>query len=132
MELTLIRRYYPEGTNGKLWDAERLVCHTIELPWLENMHNVSCIPEGRYALQKRFTVKRQEHLVLRDVPNRSHILIHPANYALEELQGCIAPVTTLLSAGRGLHSRLATEKLTSLVFAALKRGEEVYLTIKSN
>jgi hypothetical protein len=133
VELTLLRTYFPDGTNGALYhDTKSLVCHTIELPWLENRRNVSCIPEGRYVLQRRFTAKRSEHLVVCGVPGRQGILLHPANEALLELRGCIAPVTTLIGAGRGIHSRMATEKLQCIVFAALEQNEEVYLTIKSN
>jgi hypothetical protein len=132
MELTLIRTRHAEGTNGTLSHEGNHVCHTIELPWLENMRNVSCIPDGRYVLQKRFSVKRGEHLVVTDVPERSGILIHPANYALEQLRGCIAPVTTLTGPGRGTQSCAATATLHALVFAAMKRKEEVILTIKAN
>jgi hypothetical protein len=91
MELSILRTYHPLGTNGLWLHEQDLVCYSIELPWLENMHNVSCIPEGRYVMQKRFTEKRGEHLVVTDVPERSGILVHPANYALEQLRGCIAP-----------------------------------------
>jgi hypothetical protein len=131
MELTLVRMPHPEGTNGALTHEGKHVCHTIELPWLENMRNVSCIPDGRYVLQKRFSVKRGEHLEVMGVPDRSAILIHPANYALEQLRGCIAPVTTLTGPGRGSQSCAATATLHALVFAAIKRNEEVILTIKT-
>ncbi|WP_317195978.1 DUF5675 family protein [Dawidia soli] len=60
------------------------------------------------------------------------MLIHPANYAIEELRGCIAPVTTLTGPGRGIHSRSATERLQATVLAAFERKEEVYLTIRSS
>ena len=67
-----------------------------------------------------------------DVPDRSGILIHPANYALEQLRGCIAPVTTLTGPGRGIKSCKATARLHALVFAAMKNKEQVFLTIKTN
>ena len=132
MELSILRTYHPLGTNGLWLHEQDLVCYSIELPWLENMHGVSCIPEERYVLQKRFTEKRGEHLVIMDVPERSGILIHPANYALEQLRGCIAPVTTLTGPGRGINSCKATARLHALVFAAMKNKEQVCLTIKSN
>lgn len=132
MELMLARTRHPEGTNGMLSHDEKHVCYTIELPWLENMRHVSCIPDGRYVLQKRFAEKRGEHLVVMDVPDRSGILIHPANYALEQLRGCIAPVTTLTGPGRGIQSCAAMATLHALVFPAMKRKEQVFLTIKTN
>ena len=128
MELELFRTYDPEGTNGEL---KLMVCNTIELPWLRNQRNVSCIPEGRYELRKRFIKKFGLHLLVVDVPDRSWILIHPANDAKTQLKGCIAPVTQLTGPGRGSESRLANEKLKALVLEALERKDKVFITIKS-
>ncbi|HNV30271.1 MAG: hypothetical protein KF856_16060 [Cyclobacteriaceae bacterium] len=128
MELELFRTYDPEGTNGEL---KLVVCNTIELPWLQNQRNVSCVPEGRYELRKRFIKKFGLHLLVVDVPDRSWILIHPANDAKTQLKGCIAPVTQLIGPGKGNESRLANEKLKALVLEALKQKETVFITIKS-
>ena len=128
MELELFRTYDPEGTNGEL---KLVVCNTIELPWLQNQRNVSCVPEGRYELRKRFIKKFGLHLLVVDVPDRSWILIHPANDAKTQLKGCIAPVTQLTGPGKGNESRLANEKLKALVLEALERKEKVFITIKS-
>ncbi|MFM9839410.1 MAG: DUF5675 family protein [Cyclobacteriaceae bacterium] len=128
MELELFRTYDPEGTNGEL---KLVMCNTIELPWLQNERNVSCIPEGRYELRKRFIKKFGLHLLVVDVPDRSWILIHPANDAKTQLKGCIAPVTKLTGPGKGNESRLANEKLKALVLEALERKEKVFITIKS-
>lgn len=129
MELELLRTYYPDGTNGEIRHVGIWICHTIELPWLQNRRNVSCIPEGRYALRKRVTPKHGLHLLVVDVPGRSGILIHPANYAKTELRGCIAPVHAVTGPGSGRQSRLANERLKDLVLEALEKGEKVYLTI---
>jgi len=128
MELELFRTYDPEGTNGEL---KLVVCNTIELPWLQNQRNVSCVPEGRYELRKRFIKKFGLHLLVVDVPDRSWILIHPANDARTQLKGCIAPVTQLIGPGKGNESRLANEKLKALVLEALEQKEKVFITIKS-
>jgi hypothetical protein len=128
MELELIRSYNSEGTNGELIVK---VCNTIELPWLQNNRNISCIPEGRYEVKKRFTKKHQLHFLIVDVPGRNGILIHPANDALTELRGCIAPVTSLTGLGKGSQSRLANEKLKAILMTALERKEKVFLNIKS-
>ncbi len=130
MEITLFRKYHEMGTNGKLKDGEQLLCHTIELPWLQNRQNVSCIPEGRYQVVKRNTKERGDHLHVIDVPGRSWILFHPANNALKEIKGCIAPVSKLDAPGIGSLSRKATDKLLGLLFEAIDRGEEVFITIK--
>lgn len=68
--------------------------------------------------------------MLQDVPGRLFILIHPANDAMLELKGCIAPVTKLTGEGKGIASRMATEGLFKLV-ERLSRNGPVFLTIKT-
>ncbi len=131
MEFHLQRAYHKEGTNGTLFNAEKFLCHCIELPWRNNKRNISCIPEGRYKILPRYSIKFQNHLILENVQNRSLILFHPANDALKELRGCIAPVTYLNGIGRGLYSKNAMQKLVSLVNQAKDRKESIYLNVKS-
>lgn len=130
MELEVLRTYYPEGTNGilKLNGVEQ--CYTIELPWQNNLARHSCIPEGRYRLKRRYSHKFKEHLEVVGVENRWLILIHPANDALKELYGCIAPVSVLTGPGRGNMSRVAFEWIKALVIPALKK-ETVFIHFKS-
>ena len=132
MELILNRTYFPDGTNGSIQmvNNPNVICYTIELPWKNNLHGVSCIPEKRYEVKMRFTEKRQWHMILQVVEGRSLILIHPANDAILELKGCIAPVTTITGEGKGSASRLAFEKLRKLIKTTLET-EPVFLTIKS-
>jgi hypothetical protein len=66
---------------------------------------------------------------VKGVPGRSLVLLHPANDALKELKGCIAPVSSLDGAGKGSDSRKAFKKLLQLVYEALE-NETVYLTIQ--
>jgi hypothetical protein len=131
MVLVLKRTYFPEGTQGVLEWNGTIVCYTIELPWLRNQKRISCIPEGEYILQKRFSPKFQWHLHLMNVLGRDLILIHPANDAKKELLGCIAPVTKHTEIGKGISSRKALEKLKTLVYGALDRKEEIKIIIQS-
>lgn len=130
MELLIIRTYTPGGTNGELYVNGRLLCYTIELPWRGNAPRRSCIPEGRYRLKSRYSPRHRHHLQVLEVPNRDLILIHPANHALKELAGCIAPVSQLTGEGRGTLSRVAHEWLLQQVYPAL-RTEAVFLTLKN-
>lgn len=100
----LCRRYYPTQTEGELslYDEETLElefkCKTLELPYKDNERNVSCIPEGHYNVVQRSSPKYGNHLHVLDVPNRSLILFHHANFAgsknprtgHSDLRGCIA------------------------------------------
>lgn len=131
MVLVLTRTYFPEGTNGILVHKGKLICKTIELPWKDNLVQVSCIPEGEYFLEKRYSPRFGWHLEILDVPNRSLILFHPANDALKELRGCIAPVCQLSGPGLGLQSKKAFIKLTNLVYRQLDAKESVLLLVQS-
>ncbi len=130
MVLVLNRTYFPEGTQGVLEWNGTLICYTIELPWLGNQRRISCIPEGEYFLQLRFSPKFKWHFLLMDVLGRDLILIHPANDAKMELLGCIAPVTKHTGIGKGSASRKALAKLKALTKVAFKLNEEVILKIQ--
>ena len=131
MVISITRTYFPEGTNGKLECEGKFICNTIELPWKNNETKVSCIPEGKYFIKKRYSKKFEWHLDIINVKNRNLILFHPANNALQELNGCIAPVTKLSGPGLGLMSRKAFAKLKELVYKALSNNESIELIVKS-
>ena len=131
MEIYLRRKYFPTGTNGQLFHNGKLICEAIELPWRENKRGISCIPEGRYQLIKRMHTKHGLQIAVVNVPNREGILIHPANFALRELQGCIAPVGKCTAAGEGGYSRIALERLQALIYPVLAADEKVWLIINS-
>jgi len=130
MELELTRTYFAGGCNGSIYCGGFFICHTIELPWKDNERSTSCIPEGRYELKKRYSPKFKWHLLVKDVPGRSVILIHPANDALKELRGCIAPVCTVTAEGKGLLSKNALTRLLAVAYAGLQK-EPIFLIIKS-
>lgn len=131
MELELIRTYYPNGTNGEIFHNGKRLCSSIELPWLDNKSQVSCIPEGRYELKKRYSQRFGWHLQVMKVKNRALILIHPANNAIVELKGCIAPVSILKAEGKGLESLIALKKIHAIVFPVLDQKKPFFITIKS-
>ena len=131
MKLVLQRHYFSSGTNGTLSFNGKEICKTIELPWKENRRRISCIPVGIYKVRKRFSSKFKWHLEVINVKNRELILFHPANDALKELNGCIAPVSELTGEGKGIRSRIAFERLKETVFPYLEKGFVIELIIKS-
>lgn len=131
MELTLIRTYLLEGSNGVLMCGDLKICSTIELPWKENQRKISCIPEGRYELKRRYTTRFGYHFMISHVPDRSNILIHAFNNALAESKGCIAPVTLVTGEGKGILSRLALARLVHLLYPVFEKSTSIFLTIKS-
>lgn len=128
--LLLQRKYGAQGTNGTITYQSEEICHTIELPDRNNIPRISCIPIGQYKLEKRRYPKHGEQIGIPIVLGREAILIHAANDALRELQGCIAPVTTLTGEGRGDYSGKALAKLKALVYSLWDMGDEVYLNIR--
>jgi hypothetical protein len=61
---------------------------TLELPWVANERNISCIPAGAYDVQARTTKRFGRHLQVLAVPQRSGILIHAGNFP-SQIRGCI-------------------------------------------
>lgn len=132
MDLVLKRTYLPNGTNGQLLLHGARICYTIELPWKNNQSRISCIPEGRYALRRRYTPRFGWHLYVENVPGRQWILIHAANDALKEIKGCIAPVSQLTGPGKGILSRVALQKIMAIVSPALQQHKPLFLIIKNS
>ena len=130
MELVLYRRYFKKGVNGVLHSGEKKICDTIELPWRNNEFQISCIPEGRYKIHRRFTGKFGWHCVVEDVPDREGILIHSFIVAWSESRGCIGPVHKVIGEGIGSYSRAALVDLMEALDEAFDRNETVFLTIK--
>ncbi len=132
MEIQLLRQYHANGTNGVLLLDGKKIGYTIELPWRNNQRRISCIPEGRYRIRKRYTMRFGWHCLVENVTGRDMILIHAFNDALKESKGCIAPVTAIEGPGRGSSSRAALKKFMSLVSQEFDQLKPVYLTIKKD
>jgi len=90
-----------EGTFGILTFGTNRV-FTTELPWRDNLQQKSCIPVGVYQCALVNSPKFGRVYGLQRVPNRSHVLIHSANFGgnsdlgyTTQLHGCIAPAMRL-------------------------------------
>lgn len=79
-----------ERTYGQLVaDDGAVLCQTLELPWRDNQHGISCIPAGTYtAFRFQSPTIGYELFQVRAVPHRSGIDIHIGNTA-HDTQGCI-------------------------------------------
>lgn len=95
--------YLDTGTLGRIWVGD-WSCYTIERPWKNNASNVSCIPEGEYKCEPFSGTKYKDVVQVLDVPDRTFILFHVANFA-HDVQGCI-----------GLGSRFNSEALEPAVY----------------
>ena len=65
-------------------------CYTLELPYINNMPNISAIPTGNYQVKWTFSWKLLKYTYeVQNVKGRSGIRLHAANFYYN-LQGCIA------------------------------------------
>ena len=86
-----------QGTFGLLVFGQSTV-RTLELPWRDNTPQKSCIPTGTYRCQIVKSPRFGKVYHVTNVPGRSAVLIHSANFAGDvdkgwttQLHGCIAP-----------------------------------------
>lgn len=96
--LTVSRyRYGEDMTRGLLYVGGLHRGFTLENEWKNNQKNVSCIPKGEYETEVRAAgdspSRDYDHLILRDVPDRTYILWHIGNRP-QHTQGCILPGET--------------------------------------
>lgn len=97
MRLLLVRKdTKPDGTDGVLTLPSGAKINTLELPWLENISDQSCIPYGVYHCKKVRSPHHGDTFEICNVPNRDHILFHRGN-KLKDTLGCI-----LLGSGRAV------------------------------
>ncbi|MFY7936631.1 MAG: DUF5675 family protein [Flavobacterium sp.] len=76
------------GTFGVLVVNNEPMCVTLEETWLDNIPLESCIPAGSYECRKYSGTKYKDVWEVRNVPQRSAILIHWGNTE-RNTSGCI-------------------------------------------
>lgn len=95
MRLILEREQYTDKqTLGTLYvyNGPSLLyeCKTLELPWINNERNVSCIPNGTYKTKVVSSSPsfKYKHIDILDVPDRTFIKVHRGNF-YHQILGCI-------------------------------------------
>ena len=89
IKLKLIRvETSDQGTFGVLLINGIAFCVTLELPWRDNQNDISCIPEGIYPVERYLSPKHGAVLLVKNVPGRDLVEIHPGNL-ISEILGCI-------------------------------------------
>ena len=132
INLLILRDTFTDNsTIGELFLNDEFMCDTLENPELNNVKNISCIPEGTYSVRLR-TAKESAtrdylHLLVQDVPNRDWILFHIGN-TRQDTSGCI-----LVGIGRKQdfvsNSKLAMDLLMKEILNL--GGEKINLIIKN-
>lgn len=91
-DLTISRSYYSDCTIGRILSPHfsRYIA-SLELPWLDNINDHSCIKEGLYTYHKAWSNQAQRIVIwIEDKHGRTLIQIHPGNFT-RQILGCILP-----------------------------------------
>jgi len=120
----LIRQYFEKYTIGVFVavgeDGNILMeCSMLELPWLDNTFQKSCIPEGIYIVKTRKTAKFGRHFHIQNVPGRTYILQHAGNYT-RQILGCQLPGDRLTDINKDdiidiLNSRRTLDQMLAIL-----------------
>ena len=94
---------------------------SLELAYLDNAKNISCIKPGEYTAVRYNSAKHGVCYHLKDVPGRSAILIHVGNYA--------AMVRDLAVAKHNLN---IFNRIYQVVLKAIKRNAKKDSNMKSS
>jgi len=102
---------------------------TIELPYLDNKRNISCIPAGIYDCTVRHSDKYGKHLIVNGVYGRDLILLHYGNYN-NDTRGCILVGSDFADInGDGNMDITASKNAMSRLMSYIEEDETVELTI---
>ncbi len=138
MELKLLR--FDSGTNdtlGILFMDGKFAGFTLEDEHREiKVKDETRIPAGTYDIKYTYSPKYKKLMLeVMNVPNFSGIRIHPGNTE-QDTSGCILVGNMCrhnpFGDSRIEESRLAYDRIASLIIHALGRKENVTITIKDN
>lgn len=88
-------------------ERSSILVHTLEPPWKNNQHDISCIPPGTYEAVRYLSPKRGYELFrLINVHGRDFIEIHIGNFP-RDTEGCILLGTTVSGLAAIAGSRAA-------------------------
>jgi len=129
--LILRDAFSDESTIGELFVNGERFCDTLELPYRDNQRSVSCIPTGEYKVRMRYpresATRDYLHLLVKDVKDRSFILVHRGNKSSHS-KGCILVGMTSKQNFVG-NSTLAMDLLMKEIIHL--GGENINLIIKN-
>jgi len=112
-----IYRQYPNNkcTSGYLAVNDKIICYTLERPWIDNLQNISSIPAGTYKGFLRYDKGDRWRIELEGVPDRTNVQIHIGNQP-DETKGCILVGKKLGSDLCSLQESAAAYKLLKTAF----------------
>ena len=129
LHIQIRRIYQPDCTIGVLTTNTGLRLFTLELPWLENKNDVSCIPSGDYGAFIRVSPKNGEVIELRGTGTRTNIQIHAANFT-SQIEGCIAVGLSIADINAdGTPDVTSSKKALSQLMKEAKQCDQIVVSI---
>ena len=111
---------------GVLYVAGKLCFTTLELPWMDNEKEKSCIPVNIYRCKRVDSPRFGLTFEVDDVPNRSQILFHQGNFPTDS-KGCILLGTGFMPNEKGIAD---SEKAMTIFRQIVKQYSSAILTVK--
>ena len=135
MKAVINRRYERNQTPGTLVvlndGKELFTCHTLELKNMGNIRKLSCIPEGPYQCEKIIRPDGRNGIHVKNVPNRSAILLHSGNFAAGlqvDIEGCILVGTGYKDINKDGHLDIInSDKTFTKLFSILEAKFELII-----
>lgn len=134
MKKATLQRISDDGkeTKGTLRSGT-FVCDTLELPYKDNAHNISCIPAGTYTCNVSHMGNMNiDAYLLSSVAGRSGIFIHPGNYAFGkqvDTEGCILVGNAFEDRNGDGTDDVVNSRITFAKFMGFFANEPIELTI---
>lgn len=133
--VTLNRTFRDSKETKGLLTTDGFKCDTLELPWLNNQHDISCIPAATY--QCDYTLSN--HLTqlaghpistyeILNVPNRGGIRIHSGNFNTDIL-GCVIVGSSYSDINGDGEPDIINSRITLAQFETLMNHEPFTLII---
>lgn len=98
------------GTVGFISIDGKFFGYSMERPERGNRRSISCIPAGTYKVEWGRSPKYGRCYHVKNVENRSHILIHPGNYGGDTLKGFRSDTDGCILLGKRLGSLIYNMK----------------------
>ena len=124
--ITVKRTLHDLCTTAEWYHNDKLICFSIERPWLSNIPFKSCIPPGEYLIKPISTKKHPDSFFLENKDlgvswssntTRTEIEIHIANY-VHDVVGCMGP-------GLELHRKIGKNPMVGRSADAMKMLNEL-------
>lgn len=112
-------------------------CKVLELPWRDNKRRVSRIPEGHYPAQKHISPNFGKSIWIKDVPDRSEILIHVGNFignpnpktGKPDSLGCPIVGESFSNPGTGIVNVTNSRKTINALYETLNQEDNIFVNI---